>query len=221
MNLSPIEILHILQSNSTGPVSRMIQDYLASSGVVDQAVLEEVWTSLIERFGSQKQIADQIKRQLSEFRVISGRDIGSQLRRLYDLCKIASFNISRSAELSILNLSTGLKPIWIKLPRNLQESWRKCGQNYEDRNNGTHPPFEVFVSFLKEKAREYSNSNYDNPAIQPDSKNKVMWTETKAESNDRTKTGNKNENSCPIHNTSSHSLINCKAFKKLYHLKKG
>ena len=47
--LSPLEILHILQSNCIGVPNKMIQVYISSSGFVDDSVLQEVWSALIDR----------------------------------------------------------------------------------------------------------------------------------------------------------------------------
>ena len=47
--LSPLEILHILQLNCIGVPNKMIQVYISSSGFVDDSVLQEVWSALIDR----------------------------------------------------------------------------------------------------------------------------------------------------------------------------
>ena len=217
LRLDPVDVLHILQSNCTGAPNKMISNYLASSGNIDQSVLDEVWSVLVERFGSQGSIAEQLLNQLKDFPVLGEKNIGEKLQEFHDICKIASFNMSKSAELQILNCSGGLKPLREKLPKFLQDRWRREGQTYEDNNYVSHPPFDFFVLFLKKSAREMSNKNYENSSVPvPDRDrryNKVMATQI-IESDAPPKHNSKPDN-CPIHNSSFHRLVNCRSFLRM------
>ena len=210
LNLQPADILHILQSNSKGAPNKMIANYLASSGRVNEAVLEEVWSGLVERFGSRGKVADEISFELHNFKPITGKNIGKQLLEFYDLCKIASFHVPKSLELQTLNCASGLQNLRLKLPKFLQDQWRRFGQQYEDDNNVSHPPFHVFVNFLKNKSRELNNRNYMDDSSYDYKHNKVMTTRR-----EETPRNESNSENCPIHKSSSHTLVTCTNFLRL------
>ena len=183
--LSPLEILHILQSNCIGAPNKMIQDYISSSGFVDDSVLQEVWSALIDRYGSQTKIAEEILEKLNKFPNVKGQNIGRQLLELHDLSKIACFNMQRSSELQILNILSRLKLVRSKLPRFVQDRWHKYGQNYEDFNSGRHPPFSVFIQFLGSLAKELCNKHYEDvisTSTEPKQLKSLHTRETKVES---------------------------------------
>ena len=208
--LSPLEILHILQSNSTGSPNKMIQDYISSSGIIDDNVLQEVWSALVDRYGSQTRISEEILERLSKFPLIKGQNIGKQLQDLHDLCKIACFNMQRSPELQILNISSGLKIVRGKLPRFVQDRWRKSGQHYEDYNSGMHPPFTYFIKFLNDLSKELCNKHYEDIALTPQEHRQFKTMHTQ-----EIKQEMSSDDSCPIHNVPSHSLQQCKSFLKM------
>ena len=208
LNLSPTEIVNILQSNSAGSPNKMIQDYAAASGTIDSMVLQEIWNALLERYGSPTKISQEIKAMFRAFKVIKPPDLGRQVQELHDLCKIASFNMQRSPELQFLNISDGLKEIRSKLPKYLQDRWRTYGQKYEDANQGIHPPFVIFISFLNRVARELTNKHYEENSSDVRT-HKVLSTKTS------TCPTNSNPQQCPIHKSTTHLLPSCKAFLRL------
>ena len=95
LRLDPVDVLHILQSNCTGAPNKMISNYLSSSGNIDQSVLDEVWGVPVERFGSQGSIAEQLLDQLKNFLMVDENTIGEKLQEFQDICKIASFTMSK------------------------------------------------------------------------------------------------------------------------------
>ena len=220
--LTPIELLRILQSNSKDEPKSLIDNYLFTSGVISLNVFLDFWKEFSERFGSPKKIAEQIFLELEKFPEIKdGHKIGEQLRKLYDLCKVAEFNLSKSDELFTLHLSSGLSTLKKKLTPALRYNWLKHGTKYEKQHNVNHPPFEVFVSFLKESAADLSNKNYEdclrqtyverNPSANPKGfRNKVLYTDVSSEMKED------QVSKCPMHpKGSNHFLSNCNAFSKL------
>ena len=106
------------------------------------------------------------------------KNVGVQIQNMHDICKIAEFNISKSPELLMLNFANGLQSLRMKLPKHLQDRWRRSGQKYENQHNGLHPPFSYFVLFLNDLAKELNNKNYETPSSHQDPKpRRVLTTE--------------------------------------------
>ena len=205
--LSPSQVSHILLSNCSGPPHKMIETYLNSCGPVTTTVLQEIWLALEQRFGGQANLARDILEQLKAVKPIDERkDVGKQIEELHDTCKIVEFNIPKSPELHILNLAIGTEDIRAKLPEFVRNRWRILGQKFENLNNGMYPPFSIFVTFLSNLSRELNNKNYKSPSDQNrENKSRRVLTTEKYESSTST-------TECPIHNSSSHQLANCKTF---------
>ena len=125
-------------------------------------------------------------------------------------------------ELSILDLSTGLKPLRMKLPDFLQNEWRRFGQNYEDAHYGEHLPFTEFTKFLDKQARLLSNRNYINVSSSDKIRQTVKVLQTSGEeigsSNPKTLPSAQPQNEvtiCQFHKSDKHALSDCKSFKRL------
>ena len=112
---------------------------------------------LDNRYGSSQKISEQLIQKLDQFPTIKGPNQGDSLQSFHDLCKVILFNMPKCPELMIMNLSTGLRHACVKLPERVQRVWRKCVQDYEDLNGGSHPPFQVLVNFLNKQAKQLSN----------------------------------------------------------------
>ena len=221
-SLTPIELLRIFQTNCKDEPKNLVDNYLFTSGVITVDVFLAFWKELSERFGSPKKIADQIFCELDKFpEVKDGPKVGEQLRKLHDLCKVAEFNIPKSAELYPLHLSSGLSILKKKLTPTLRYNWLKQGTKYEKAHGVDHPPFQVFVKFLKESAADLSNKNYEDCLRQAYTekspqqnlkgfRNKVLYTDSSSE------TKEESSSKCPMHpRGSNHLLANCNAFNKL------
>ena len=139
----------------------MITQLLAATGEVTQREVDEVWDNLIYRYGSSQRIAEELLSQIENFKPIDSTNQGSQLQKLHDLCKVVLYNQTRCPELKIMDLCTGLKAVRAKLPEYIQREWAKVGHSYEESNSGTHPPFNVFVEFIRNQARQKSNRSYE------------------------------------------------------------
>ena len=215
LDLSNTEILRVMEAHSTGPPNEMLINYMSGSGNISDDYFNEIWDTFVERYGSQYKIAEQLMDKLRKFPAIKGHTIGKQLEQLHDLCKIISFNIPNAPELEILNLASGTRIPREKMPRFLQDKWRTCGQSYEDNNAGRHPPFRVFVEFLKRNARELSNANYENSPPSDRKFTRFLITCAEINSDSAYKEVNSIIKFCPLHNAYNHSLEECKVFLKL------
>ena len=154
LNLTPLKTLQLLQAYSSGEPQKMINRMLAATGHVTMQDVVEVWKNLVHRYGSSQEIPQELISMITEFPIISKLNLGDQLQKLHDACKIILYNMPKCPELKIMDLSSRLKQIRVKLPDHVQHEWGKVGQAYEDANMNVHSPFAVFVDFLKKTCQE-------------------------------------------------------------------
>ena len=222
-NVTPMKVLQALESYSEGEPRDVIRNTLISVGRVSWSDAIEVYSSLESRFGSTQKASVELLDQVDNFKIIKGSDLGEQLQKLTDLCKVVLFNQPRCPELGQLNLAFGLMRVRCKLPDFLQTKWAQVGQDYEDKNGNRHPPFWIFVEFLKFHAKRKSNKNYEtitpgassqinkrgarvlHTTISPDPSQKKEEKEAKPKPN----------RSCPLHPDLKHSIYQCRQFKSL------
>lgn len=167
LNLDAIDVITILEANTTGRPQKLVHDFLAAAGPNSIAALQKIWTELHERFGSGQRIANGLRTKLDSFPIIQFMHQGEKLQDLLDLCRIVECNMTSCHELQDLNQASGLRPVWTKLPEPIQNKWRFYGHEYETFHGGMHPPFSAFVSFLEKNASELTNLHYDRPAQTP------------------------------------------------------
>lgn len=228
LNLSPLKALQLISSYCTGEPQKMISRHLSAVQFVTQADVNEVWENLTYRFGSSQGITKELLHRIHDFKVIKGFDVGEQLLDLHDLSKVILHNIPRCPDLQNLNLASGLEELRRKLPQHIQSEWRKLGQTFEDNNNGYHPPFSVFVEFLKKQARLLSNKNYETlfcstvTSRQNFTRNlRTMLTDTTDDQNTEypARANQRKEDIprdiCPLHKSGNHNLSECHSFKKM------
>ena len=113
--LSPLQTLQLFENHCRGEPQRMLTNKLAALGEVTPEDARQAIDSLIIRFGSTQRITTELFSKVDSFPFIKGADIGNQLHNLHELCSILLFNMRKCRELSILDLSTGLKPLRMKL----------------------------------------------------------------------------------------------------------
>ena len=161
LNLNPLKTLQLISSYCIGEPQVMISRHLSSVQEVSESDVNEVMENLAQRFGSSQLITKDILSKVRQFPVINGSNIGNKLYEFHDLCKVVLHNVRRCPDLQNMNFASGLEEVRRKLPEYIQHEWRKVGQSYEDQNYGCHPPFSVFVDFVKRQARTQSNMNYE------------------------------------------------------------
>ena len=219
LNLSPLNILQLLESHCKGSPQRYISDRLAATCEVTETEVQHTVRGLITRFGSTQKITSELFAKIDAFPAIRGSNCGDQLNNLYDLCCIISYNMRQCPELQAFHLASGLKSIRSKLPEFLQNEWRRCGQRHEDEY-GHHPPFPTFIDFLDRQARQFSNRNYETLASDRTLRNVKAFQTTlevkpKAVPEDQLPVSSNSSKFCHFHKASTHTLADCKAFRKL------
>ena len=212
--VSPVTVLSVLQSNCSDGPNSTIKNFLAAAGSPTNDLVNEVWNLLIERYGSSDTIAEQLMSKLKKFPNISERAAGEKLREFHDLCSIAKFNQSNCSDLSHLNSRSGLQFLKEKLPPKLQSEWLDESFKYQQSQSVhrvDHPPFSVFVQFLRESTRKYAHGGIEyGPTLNSSDKklNRVMATQKITASESEADITSK----CPLHSSSRHGLLECKAF---------
>ena len=240
LQLSPLKTLQLISSYCSGEPQEMISRYLDAVHHVTREDVDEVWDSLVHRFGSPQSITQELLLKIRNFSSIQGPNQGKKLLDLHDLCKVVLHNISKCPNLQNLNLASGLEELRRKLPEHIQHEWRRFGHSFENSHHGMHPPFLEFANFIKCRARLQSNKNYETlfnrfPPKLPN-KGSVPRTLTRtlqtAVSDEKTITPHSPDKyippllskdqpphyynkHCLYHDKPGHSLLECNTFSKL------
>ena len=179
--------------------------------------LQRIWQRLEERYGCPEMIEFALKTKLNSFAAISSKDY----RRLYELSDIldeilaVKEDVRYQSLLAYFDASTGINPIVMKLPYQLQEKWTNTAVKYTNEHNIVYPPFHVFVNFIREQSRIKNNPSFTytdknlNSQKPGDKKEKIASKKTDVS---RQQTNSGKENQCPLHK-SNHSLEQCKTFR--------
>ena len=207
LNLNALDMLTILASNTEGKPLKLVEDHIAAGGADPEQTLRSIWTALYVEYGSSTRVSAELLGKLKDMPQIKYPSQVDKLREFTRMCRILECNMSVSEELRILNISSGSRLTWSKLPDVLQGKWRTYGNEYERHNRGIYPPFSVFVRFLQQCTDELGNPHYDRVAVPTSVKFNVLKTSECEESFAK--------QSCEYHDTTTHSIINCKAFAKL------
>ena len=210
IELDSVDILRILEANTTGLPQRLIQEHWAAGGANLDQTLNRVWALLFQQFGSHTQILHALTQRVQSTHTITSVREMTKIRELLTTCRLIAANIIDIPELHSFHISTGLKNIWSKLPDVLQSKWRSHGCDYERTHNGIHPPFEEFLRFFETQVLDLGNPNYSCAVIeQKDTMKRAKVYRTDGP------TAPKDEHCCPIHKTSNHDLLKCREFAKM------
>ena len=219
LDLSPLEVMHALESNSVGTVKRTIQTFMSSCGALNQDTLNLLWKNLAERYGSSYKIAEELISKLEKFPKIPSNDPGNQLLELHDLCRVILNHMNHDptnpySELNVLNYADGMRRVRGKLPDFLQDKWRQFGQKFENDHFGNPPTFVDFTDFLEQQAKELSNRRYERVVLSSEFKNK------NAQNRAFTTRGESSKPACFLHNNGGHTIFECKTFRSMSFAKK-
>ena len=221
VSLSPQRLIMFLQSHVSGKPKEFISDQIASSGEMTMEDINNLMKEMVKRFGSPQQISKELNELVAKFPPISGKNQSEQLLALVDLCKIILHNQPRCSELTYLDCASGLLPLRAKLPEHIQRAWSKEGHSYGARNGGTHPPFQVFVGFLKEQADLYSNESFQivsQPPASTSSRKQVKVLATHLQPSKDSKDNEVKPNKsryCPHHKSGGHEILECRDLKRM------
>lgn len=211
LSLSALDVIGVLMANTSGEANKLIQDFQVAGGSNPEAALALIWTKLYQRYGSGERVASSLRsRLLSSPSIVSDGAMGRKLRELADLCSIVEAQISNIPELSTLNFSEGIRPLWEKLPLHLQTRWKRRAHKHKTQNQGQHPPFHIFAAFVDDAAEEASDEvllAHTKPKLTPGMPTSVgvYATTTDTPSPDQ----------CFLHESAHHTIEECKAFQAM------
>ena len=238
-DISPLNVLQILEGHTSGEPQQMIRHELGSPMPPSWDTVAAVYSQLDEQYGSRTSTAAQLLKELNNFRAIKSEHDGVQLQKLARLCKSIVDHQHTCPDLLNLNFSLGLAQARRLLPQSLQSKWADIGQEYEDSNEGRHPEFWIFQRFIQSCANKRSNPNYgyvvddrDQKLSQKRVSNRVLKTTVsdcvesdgsgRSSTTSATSTGSKSRDRkfspCPLHpdvKETSHSIYKCKKLRRL------
>ena len=93
LNLSPIEMIHVMESNCNGAPKCCIQNFMSASSIINVETLNSLWQILYERFGSSYKISVELLSRLDKFPKVTGNNPGPQLEKFCDLLTIIQNNM--------------------------------------------------------------------------------------------------------------------------------
>ncbi|XP_056000356.1 uncharacterized protein LOC130048119 [Ostrea edulis] len=210
-----------------GPTSSKYAASIRSSSVSNPAeALRRIWERLNQRYGSPELLESVLMSRLSSFPKLTNKDNV----KLYDLLDLLSEieslmqNPKYSTLLAHFNSSSGIAPILIKLPNNIQEKWTTFAYKYKKQHDVIFPPFSYFVEFMEDISRmkndpgfmytSESSTDSSKPKERVEQKNTQVkhWISTKKTEIKQNSENAKSTIVCPLHKT-NHSLNDCRGFR--------
>ncbi|XP_078311581.1 uncharacterized protein LOC144618784 [Crassostrea virginica] len=185
--------------------------------------LRLLWERLDQRYGSPERIESVLKDKLLKFPKIGFKDS----LKLYELTDLLTEILSLKEQpmyqplLAYFDSSVGVNPIIDKLPNGLKEKWISRASKYKETNGQCFPPFQFFVSFVKEMSRVKNDPSFSYSEIVSQqaktARSPTYPVKTRIPSATTLKTDVKPDSGgkgavCAIHGT-SHRLSECRAFE--------
>ena len=210
LSLQPADILHLLEFHCTGEAKTYLNEISATTGHIDVEILNEIWTEFKQRFASNNRIVQYFRDKVDNLPRIKGNDWATQLSTYHHVCKLILFNKEHCEGLKIYDLAQGMEQLRNKLPLTIKDRWRTEAHAYATLHGKFHPPFEVFVKFLKVMAAEYSTSDDMYGEKPKESKLYKVHKTTEVIDEDGEAT-----NTCSFHEGEPHSIHECNEFADL------
>lgn len=224
LQLSSIDKIEILEAQTCGGPRDVIKTFRNAYGAFPDTAIKIIYEKLEKRFGSDLEVATQLRAKLNELPEIRGSqthiNVALQLRKMSDLFITVAAHMDLVPDLQTLNYAEGIKTLRTKLPEFLNNKWRSSKRIYKKHYN-CHPNFGYFCDFIEEKTDELCDD------LIPE----MSGTISKDDSNQKAKPSSGsggprilqtsvtepsvNLNKCPLHKSDSHSLPECSAFVQL------
>ena len=205
--LEGIHVLHALKANTKGRPQKLITDYI-DAGINDPSrVVAEIWTTFRRRYGSNDQVSSSLRDQMRRVSKITSEYDIDAMEDLYGLSMVIGNNSSKCESLKYYLLPEGMKEIWEKMPISFIRKW----QNFycKKQEQGASPSFQELMSEIIKFINVRSNPMFKNVNM-PVKNTKVLKTSVKTTTKDETK-----RKCCSIHDSITHTISSCDAFKSL------
>ena len=158
LGLSTGDVIDVLETHTAGEAQKVIQTFKLAGSSNAKKCLQTIKDKLQERFGSAPLITASLRRQLSNFPMLSHVD-QTKVRELSDLCSLIFIQMSDVDDLTTFNFSSDQQIIIKKLPKDTAHKWNEQVAKYQYQHNRTHPQFHVFCHFLEECDCVINNPN--------------------------------------------------------------
>ena len=208
-NLFPIDVLHVLKANTTGPPLRYISHHLDAGVPNPSRVVSDIWATFKKRYGSDSQVSANLRDQLDSISKIEIAHDVEKIDHLFGVCRVIRSNIDRCPSLKIFLLPDGMKKIWEKMPDNFISRWQRSYVEIEN-SSGCPPSLDDLLNKISFFIDEFSNVNFKKP-VAPQRKARVLKTEASSQP------PRSEVPSCIYggHETSEHSTHDCRKFAQL------
>ena len=157
-----------------------------------------IWERLYECSGAPELIESSIKYRIANFQLTGSKDAYRLYELLDLLTEVASLMkyIRYTHLLSYYNTSSGVR-------LNLRNKWKTRAARYQNQYQVAFPPFLELLQFIRETANIMNNPcfDYDTPS-------------TCDERPERGANGSDSDIFCPYHNSSNHTLNDCRVFRR-------
>ena len=148
LRVSTGDIIDVLEAHTSGELQKVVQIFKVAGSSNAEKCLQTIKDNLQEMFGCAPLIIACLRRQLSNFPMLSHTNL-TKVRELSDLCSLILIQISDLDDITTYNFSSDEQVIIKKLPSDNTPKLSELVTKYQYQHNGTHPPFYVFCHFLE------------------------------------------------------------------------
>ena len=213
-NLSPLEIIDVLNHSTKGGAQKIVQDYVDSAPSNPDLALEEIWRELYRTYGTPAKVSADLTLKIRSLTPVKGDDI-TRLKEVLRMCRSVMLNQSTVKDLEVFNSSSGMSCILRVLPNKFYDRWRH--EVYSMSKNGLAPNFASLTNFLGNYIQELAIIE---PAFEPKRVPlTTLYTNPQHEPqvNDPPPTlGDPDKHyDCPLHKDNTHTLNKCDTYHNL------
>lgn len=214
LKLAALDKLDVIEAHTIGAPRELVRNYRTTYGRRPEEAVEVILDKLESRFGTDNMAANVLIKRLHDLPDIKGSEgdhsVAIKLRNMSDLCQLVMSHMCELNELFALNLASGIEPIRRKLPLFMNNRWRIKKNDFMVAHGNRHPPFSIFCEFLESASDMLCADIIDEPMKQVVSKGKVSSQFSTLQTDVRPTSSFK----CVLHQSNSHGLNECDAFKK-------
>ena len=204
--LSAYETIDLLEVHTTGQALQIISRFKDAAGFNPDQAVQKLWKELATKFGSPASQAKALQDKLNSLPSIV--TVMTKLSEFHNECEIVLLHMDYISDLSVLNYTQGLAPLFLKLPQFIRNKWQSVVFKHS-QTSGKHPPFAEFCKFLSEQVQTFANSL---SAYGPNTDMTKVLKEKKILKSD----ASRSQANCALHKTrSNHVLADCREFLKL------
>ena len=224
LNAQPMDAVLIFRSNTVGEPKELIERLMSNGNDSSKRILKRITKELEERFGNSRDISRNIREKLQNLPTIYDSDSAEtyfdKLRKISETCIDAANARRKAKSLRVLDCPDEIDKIRIKLPRDLNEQWRRKKYRLLQKY-GEEPRFSEFSEFLEKETqilwtdRHFKSCLPSGPTI-----NSVKSQFKSLVRGFKRHFPPKPNQFCVLHNSVHHDIKWCVRYKKLEDIEK-